>query len=122
MSRQNIPDEIDHKILNEIWYGKSNARTAKQIGAKVGLDTRNVRNRISKLRNFGYLIASSADNGFYYPTNKEEAMICSRQLWSRVRQIAEVARSFDKAADEKFNLSVSKVEQIAFVFNESEAS
>lgn len=56
------------------------------------------------------------------PADRSEAEECSRHLWSRVREIAEVARAFDRAAADKLGIKRTTYEQVKLVFGEGEAS
>lgn len=94
--------------------------TAVEVAVLVGTSERYVRRAVSALRRDGYPIGSTphGDAGFYWPATLPEAEECSRHLWSRVREIAEVARAFDAAA-RGLGLQRELPEQVRLVFEEA---
>lgn len=120
-----LSTHLNHHILSLLreHRGRGNAITAKELGELLHFSERTVRQAVSDLRKRGHPIASAPNPpwGFYLPANRGEAEECSRHLWSRVREIAEVARAFDQAA-EGLGVKRTRLEQQAFVFGEGEAS
>lgn len=99
--------------------GRERAVTAFELSQALGASSRKVRAAVHELRRRGHPVASAVEPpvGFYIPTSVEEADVCSRHLWARVREIAEVARAFDRAAA-AVGLCRSRAEQVRFVFGE----
>lgn len=104
--------------LKAVAKGRERALTAKQLSRIFRTTEREIRETISRLRDEGHLIASTVKPpyGFFVPCNKEEVDETSRQLWSRVGQIAKTARAFDAAANSAYDLGRHEQEQIKLVF------
>lgn len=104
-------DQLDHQLLNEIWYGRKHARTARDLARRIGLSERDVRDRIRELRLAGYPIASSvhAPFGFFFPADREEAAATLSHLVSREAEIRETRKAFEAAVRAKYGV---KVEQL----------
>jgi len=117
-------EDLGTRILKLLHHyrGRENAVTARFIASVVGTNERTVRQVISDLRRLGHPIASTPNPpwGFYMPADRSEAEECSRHLWSRAREIAEVARAFDHAAG-GLGVKRERVEQVRMVFGEEEA-
>lgn len=97
-----LSTHLDQGVLSVIrdHRGRGNAITARRIGEILHIDQR-------------------SPWGFYLPANRSEAEECSRHLWSRVREIAEVARAFDEAA-RGLGVRRVKAEQARMVFGEGQ--
>ena len=113
---------LEAHILSELTQhaqGRVRAITADNLAKKVGVPERAVRRCITSLRLQGELIASSVEvpAGYYVPETRAEARVCSAHLWSRVREIAAVARAFDQAAS-AFGRQRSREQQIALIFED----
>lgn len=104
-------DQIDHQLLNEVWYGREHARTARDLATRVGLSERDVRDRIRTLRLLGYPIASSvhAPYGFFYPADKDEAAATLAHLVSRETEIRETRKAFEAAVHSKYGVRVEQI-------------
>lgn len=99
--------------------GRERAAKAWELAQALGVSTRQVRAAVHDLRRAGHPIASAVEppTGFYLPTTVEEADACSRHLWARVRETAEVARAFDRAAA-RLGLTRTLRDQVRFVFGD----
>lgn len=99
--------------------GRRNAVRAKDLARALGMSEREVRATVHELRCLGVPVGSAVEppTGFYIPAGREEADACSRHLWARVREIAQAARAFDRAA-ESLGLYRGRAEQIELVFGE----
>ncbi|MGH2627986.1 MAG: HTH domain-containing protein [Anaerolineales bacterium] len=100
-------------------HARDHAITAGELAHWTQSSERAVRKTVADLRRDGYPIASTPHEGggFYWPRTLADAEECSRHLWSRVRQIADVARAFDTAA-RGLGLERGLSEQVRLVFEE----
>lgn len=101
--------------------GRENAVRARELAHAVGMPERTVRAVVHELRCLGVPVGSAVEppTGFYVPADREEADACSRHLWARVAEIAQAARSFDRAARD-LGLRRGQPEQVRLVFGEEE--
>ena len=108
-------DQLDHQLLNEIWYGREHARTARDLASRVALSERDVRDRIRTLRLLGYPIASSvhAPYGFFFPGDKQEATETLAHLVSREAEIRETRKAFEAAVHAKYGVKVEQLRLLA---------
>lgn len=99
--------------------GRRNAVRARELAQALEMPERTVRAAIHELRCLGVPVGSAPTppTGFYIPADREEVDACSRHLWARVREIAQAARAFDRAAKE-LGLNRGQAEQIRLVFGE----
>lgn len=113
------PTEKVWRYLQDKAVGRDNAIPSRALARALRMPERTVRASVHQLRCSGFAIGSAVEPpfGFYLPRDREEADLCSRQLWSRVSEIARVARAFDFAA-RGLGLRRGQVEQIKMVFGE----
>lgn len=77
------------------------------------------REAVRSARLKGVLICSDR-YGFFLPRTDSEAKATVHSLFSRVREIAKVARAVDAARERRFGRGLSKDEQIELVFGEEQ--
>jgi translation initiation factor 6 (eIF-6) len=90
---------------------------SKTIALATGLREPVVRECIHSMRLKGYLIGSD-HHGFYVPYNGIEAEATVRHLWSRVREIAKVARAMTASMKVLTGHDITEAEQQAIVFGD----
>lgn len=93
--------------------------SARRLANATSLREPVVRECVHSMRMKGYLIGSD-HNGFYIPYNGIEAEATVRHLWSRVREIAKVARAMTKSMKAITGHDITEDEQLAYVFGEDE--
>lgn len=107
------------KVVLEGWLQGHQRVSARRLAVSTGLREVLVRECIHSMRMKGYLIGSD-HNGYYIPYNGIEAEATVRHLWSRVREIAKVARAMTKSMKSITGHDITQDEQLAYVFGEDE--
>ena len=107
MSQKTV--NLEKTLLNILkeHRGKNNPITVYKLEQKTLSSSRKIRKSIANLViNHHVPIASSVNYpyGFYLITDKDEALLCLRQYWSRVKETAIRAKSLSKAVEGKFNV------------------
>jgi len=111
---------LEEMILNILQNhkGKDNPITVQDLEHKTLASSRRIRKAIANLViQHNIPIASSVHYpyGFYLVTDKDEALACLRQYWSRVKEVATRAKRLSKAVEDKFGVKY----QQEFDFNET---
>lgn len=88
---------------------------AKALAEALEVPEVKAREAVRSARLKGVLICSDR-YGFFLPRNDSEAKATVHSLFSRVREIAKVARAVDAARQRRFGNSLTKDEQIELVF------
>lgn len=91
--------------------GKNNPITVQEIECLICFSSRRIRKIIADLVvNHNVPIASSVQHpyGFYLITDKDEALQCLRQYWSRVKEVSNRAKKLSKAVEDKFGIKYQK--------------
>lgn len=83
---------ISEMILQAIGTGEKNAANVEQLSMITGLNDRELRKAVERLRRDGYVIISS-DNGYYYPETVEEVKRYISKESKRARSIFFTLRS-----------------------------
>lgn len=104
---------LEKYILNilEGHKGKNNPITVQEIERLTCLSSRKIRRIIADLVvSHNVPIASSVHHpyGFYLITDKDEALQCLRQYWSRVKEVSNRAKKLSKAVEDKFGIKYQK--------------
>ena len=104
---------LEEAILNilEAHKGKDNPITVQELERMTLASSRKIRKAIANLVIHHEIpIASSVQYpyGFYLITDKDEALQCLRQYWSRVREVANRAKRLSKAVEDKFGIKYQK--------------
>lgn len=116
MQKGNYPIKITHleqKIFNILkdHKGKDNPITVQELERITLASSRRIRRAVANLVvSHGIPIASSVHYpyGFYLITDKEEALRCLRQYWSRVKEVARRAKSLSRAVEKEFGVRYQK--------------
>jgi hypothetical protein len=91
--------------------GKNNPITAYELEKKTLSSSRRIRRAIANLVVKHHIpVASSVSYpyGFYIITDKDEALACLRQYWSRVKEVSARAKSLSTAVEGKFGIKYQK--------------
>jgi hypothetical protein len=98
-------------LILKVHKGKNNPITASALEKKTLSSSRRVRRAIATLVVKHHIpIASSVSYpyGFYIITDKDEALACLRQYWSRVKEVSARAKSLSTAVEGKFGIKYQK--------------
>jgi hypothetical protein len=100
---------LEGTILNILkeHEGRDNPITVQELERITLSSSRRIRKAIANLViNHNIPIASSVNYpyGFYLITDKDEALICLRQYWSRVKEVANRAKRLSKVVEDKFGV------------------
>lgn len=115
-THKTIPNKmsvLEETVLNILQNhkGKDNPITAQELESKTLASSRLIRKAIANLViNRNIPIASSVHYpyGFYLITDKDEALQCLRQYWSRVKELSNRAKRLSKAVEDKFGIKYQK--------------
>lgn len=104
---------LEETILNilETHKGKDNPITVQELERMTLASSRKIRKAVANLVIHHEIpIASSVQYpyGFYLITDKDEALQCLRQYWSRVKEVANRAKRLSKAVEDKFGIQYQK--------------
>ena len=104
---------LEFTILNilETHKGRDNPITVQELERITCSSSRKIRRAIANLViQHNIPIASSVHYpyGFYLITDKNEALHCLKQYWSRVKEVANRAKVLSKTVEKKFNLKYQK--------------
>lgn len=105
-NKMSILEEVILNIL-ESHKGKDNPITVQDLEKTTCASSRKIRRAIANLViQHNIPIASSVNYpcGFYLITDKDEALQCLRQYWSRVKEVANRAKILSKAVEDKFGV------------------
>jgi len=94
-------------VILENHKGKDNPITVQELEHKAVASSREIRKAVANLViKHNIPIASSVHYpyGFYLITDKDEALHCLRQYWSRVKEVANRAKRLSKAVEDKFGV------------------
>ncbi|MCM8782212.1 MAG: hypothetical protein NC828_04110 [Candidatus Omnitrophica bacterium] len=97
-------------ILQE-HQGKDNPITVQELEKITFASSRKIRKAVASLViHHNIPIASSVHYpyGFYLIIDKEEALQCLKQYWSRVKEVANRAKRLSKAVEDKFGVRYQK--------------
>ncbi|MFC1621596.1 hypothetical protein ACFL2G_04770 [Candidatus Omnitrophota bacterium] len=103
-------EEIILNILQD-HKGRHSPVTARDLEKMTLSSSRKIRKTISDLViKHNIPIASSVHHpyGFYLVTEKEEALQCLKQYWSRVREVTKRANMLTKAVEDRFGIEYQK--------------
>jgi len=100
---------LEETILNilQAHQGKDNPITVQELEEMTLASSRKIRKIVASLViHHNIPIASSVHYpyGFYLITDKDEALACLRQYWSRVKEVANRAKRLSKAVEDKFGV------------------
>jgi len=104
--KMSILEEVILSILQN-HKGKDNPITVGELEKKTSASARRIRKAIASLViNHNIPIASSVHYpyGFYLITDKDEAVHCLKQYWSRVKEVANRAKVLSKTVEDKFGV------------------
>lgn len=104
---------LEETILNVLQehQGKDNPITVQELERMTLASSRKIRKAIANLVIHHEIpIASSVQYpyGFYLITDKDEALQCLKQYWSRVKEVANRAKRLSKAVEDKFGVKYQK--------------
>ncbi len=108
--KMNSLEEVLLNIL-QAHKGKDNPITVRELERMVLSSSRKIRKAIANLViHHNIPIASSVNYpyGFYLITDKDEALQCLRQYWSRVKEVSNRAKILSKAVEDKFAIKCQK--------------
>jgi predicted phosphohydrolase len=103
-------EEVLLNILQE-HKGKDNPITVRELERMNLSSSRKIRKAIANLViHHNIPIASSVNYpyGFYLITDKDEALQCLKQYWSRVKEVSNRAKILSKAVENKFGINSQK--------------
>lgn len=111
-----MPPKMSHleeTILNILQghQGKDSPITVQELESMTFASSRKIRKAISNLVIHHEIPIASSVNypyGFYLITDKDEALQCLRQYWSRVKEVANRAKRLSKAVEDKFGIRYQK--------------
>ena len=103
-------DNLEKTILRILkkHRGKNNPIRCRRLEKITGLSSRKIRRIIANLVvKYRILIASSVHYpyGFYLITDKQEAELCLRQYYARIKNVVNRARILSKAVKKKFGIN-----------------
>ena len=89
-----------HNILDYIPEGKENAILVNRLAMTLGISSRAVKKMVQKLRDGGMVILSSAEGGYFIPSNDNEGLkevnryikMMERQAMSRFDRVRSARR------------------------------
>lgn len=108
--RQN---NLEKQILNILksHKGKDSPITVGDLEKLTLSSSRKIRRAIATLvieRSIPIASSVHYPYGFYLITDKDEALQCLRQYWSRVKEVSNRAKKLSKAVEDKFGIKYQK--------------
>ncbi|MEW6008235.1 MAG: hypothetical protein AB1629_01185 [Candidatus Omnitrophota bacterium] len=106
-------NSLEQTILHilECHKGKDNPITVQELERMTLASSRKIRKAVANLVIYHEIPIASSVNypyGFYLITDKDEALQCLRQYWSRVKEVANRAKRLSKAVEDKFGIRYQK--------------
>ncbi|MCL5236337.1 MAG: hypothetical protein M1353_00620 [Nitrospirae bacterium] len=98
-------NEIERRIKSLIKKGRENAVSVKSLMAITGLSNVKVRDTVRHLINEHNVLICSATTppaGYYFPVSMEEKDSGTKQIESRIIELARRLRAMNRAAYERF--------------------